>query len=49
MLHAHKGDYEMEFWHLCIIDEVEMKEIKKNIVSLGDIVGHYAQVTSSTR
>ena len=32
----------MDFGRLCIIDEVEMKEIKKTFVSLREIVEHYA-------
>ena len=36
------GEYVMDFGRLCIIDEVENKEIKKTLVSLSEIVEHYA-------
>ena len=42
MLRACIGEYVMDFGRLCIIDEVEKKEIKKTFVSLREIVEHYA-------
>ena len=39
----------MDFRRLCVIDEVEMKEIKKTFVNLREIVEHYDKVTLSTR